>query len=137
MASTAGENQRTPRVFISYSHDSAEYCNRVLELATRLGADGLNAQLDQFENSAPPGWPLWCGRQITDSNYVAIIGNRLYRDRFLGWKLQQGRGVMGSQSHQNILYDGLGGLFQSSTLRRRHIPKTSRLHGISFLKQAG
>jgi len=106
MASTAGENQRTPRVFISYSHDSAEHCNRVLELATRLRADGLNAQLDQFENSPPQGWPLWCVRQIIDSNYVLIICTAIYRDRFLGLEdFGKGRGVKWeAKVIQNILY---------------------------------
>lgn len=85
-----------PRVFISYSHDSAEHCNRVLALATRLRADGLNAQLDQFENSPSQGWPLWCARQILDSNYVLIICTALYRDRFLGLEdFGKGRGVNG------------------------------------------
>jgi tetratricopeptide (TPR) repeat protein len=106
MASTAGENQRTPRVFISYSHDSAEHCNRVLALATRLRSDGLNAQLDQFENSPPQGWPLWCARQILDSNYVLIICTTLYRDRFLGLEdFGKGRGVKWeAKVIQNILY---------------------------------
>lgn len=95
-----------PRVFISYSHDSAEHCNRVLELATRLRADGLNAQLDQFENSPPQGWPLWCARQIIDSNYVLMICTALYRDRFLGLEdFGKGRGVKWeAKVIQNILY---------------------------------
>jgi tetratricopeptide (TPR) repeat protein len=106
MASTAGENQCPPRVFISYSHDSAEYCNRVLEFATRLRADGLNAQLDQFENSPPQGWPLWCARQIIDSNYVLMICTALYRDRFLGLEdFGKGRGVKWeAKVIQNVLY---------------------------------
>jgi hypothetical protein len=106
MGSTAGENQRAPRVFISYSHDSTEHCNRVLALATRLRADGLNAQLDQFENSPPQGWPLWCARQILDSNYVLIICTALYRDRFLGLEdFGKGRGVKWeAKVIQNILY---------------------------------
>src|SRR5215831_4411327 len=105
MASTA-ENQCAPRVFISYSHDSAEYCNRVLEFATRLRADGLNAQLDQFENSPPRGWPLWCARQIIDSNYVLMICTAPYRDRFLGLEaFGKGRGVKWeAKVIQNILY---------------------------------
>jgi SEFIR domain len=95
-----------PRVFISYSHDSAEHCNRVLALATRLRADGLNAQLDQFEDSPPQGWPIWCARQILDSNYVLIICTALYRDRFLGLEdFGKGRGVKWeAKVIHNILY---------------------------------
>ena len=95
-----------PRVFISYSHDSAEHGDRVLALATRLRADGLNAQLDQFENSPPKGWPLWCARQILDSNYVLMICTALYRDRFLGLEdFGKGRGVKWeAKVIHNILY---------------------------------
>jgi len=95
-----------PRVFISYSHDSPEHCDRVLMLATRLRADGLNAQLDQFENSPPQGWPLWCARQILDSNYVLIVCTALYRDRFLGLEdFGKGRGVKWeAKVIHNILY---------------------------------
>jgi WD40 repeat protein len=34
-----------PRVFISYSHDSPEHAQHVLELAERLRKDGIDAQL--------------------------------------------------------------------------------------------
>ena len=95
-----------PRIFISYSHDSAEHCERVLLLAKRLRSDGLDAQLDQFENSPPQGWPLWCARQILDSDYVLIVCTALYRDRFLGLEdFGKGRGVKWeAKVIQNILY---------------------------------
>jgi SEFIR domain len=49
-----------PKVFISYSHDSPEHEKRVLELAERLRADGVDAQLDQYVAGAPyEGWPRW------------------------------------------------------------------------------
>jgi hypothetical protein len=48
---TVGENQRAeapPRVFISYSHDSAAHEDRVLALANRLRGDGVDATIDQY-----------------------------------------------------------------------------------------
>jgi hypothetical protein len=42
-----------PKVFISYSHDTAEHQERVLDLADRLRADGIDAEIDQY-NAAPP-----------------------------------------------------------------------------------
>jgi len=106
MSALPDDNKPPPRVFISYSHDSAEHCSRVLALAMRLRADGLNAQLDQFENSPPQGWPLWCARQILDSNYVLIICTALYRNRFLGLEdFGKGRGVKWeAKVIHNILY---------------------------------
>lgn len=36
-----------PKVFISYSHDTVEHQERVLDLADRLRADGIDAEVDQ------------------------------------------------------------------------------------------
>ncbi len=38
---------RPPTVFISYSHDSQEHADRVLELSDRLRADGIDCILRQ------------------------------------------------------------------------------------------
>ena len=37
-------------VFISYSHDSPEHSERVLELAWSLRGNGIDVELDQFHN---------------------------------------------------------------------------------------
>lgn len=34
-----------PKVFISYSHDTVAYQERVLDLADRLRSDGIDAEL--------------------------------------------------------------------------------------------
>ena len=44
-----------PKVFISYSHDSPEHAQHVLELAERLRSDGVDAQLDQYVAGTPYG----------------------------------------------------------------------------------
>jgi hypothetical protein len=44
-----------PRAFISYSQDSPEHKDRVLDLADRLRAHGIDARLDQYEVSPPEG----------------------------------------------------------------------------------
>ena len=38
----------TPKVFLSYSHDSDEHCDWVLKLATRLRANGVDIILDKW-----------------------------------------------------------------------------------------
>ena len=37
-----------PKVLISYSHDSPEHEQRVLELANRLRSDGVDCTIDQY-----------------------------------------------------------------------------------------
>jgi hypothetical protein len=101
------ESQASPvRVFISYSHDSREHCDQVLEFAQQLRRDGIDAKLDQFEEVPAQGWPLWCARQILDVRYVLLICTELYRKRFLGLEeFGKGRGVRWEgKIIQNILY---------------------------------
>jgi tetratricopeptide (TPR) repeat protein len=95
-----------PKVFISYSHDSPEHCDRVLDLAQQLRRDGVDAWVDQFEQSPGQGWPLWCVRQILDARYVLLICTEAYRKRFLGLEeFGKGRGVKWeAKVIQNILY---------------------------------
>ena len=40
-----------PKVFVSYSHDTVEHQERVLGLADRLRADGIDAEIDQYNAS--------------------------------------------------------------------------------------
>jgi len=54
MSSTTSDH---PKVFISYSHDSREHKDRVLELSDRLRDDGIDCHLDQYEESPAEGWP--------------------------------------------------------------------------------
>jgi hypothetical protein len=50
-----------PRVFISYSHDSPEHAQQVLELAERLRKDGTDAQIDQYvAGTRPKAGPAGC-----------------------------------------------------------------------------
>jgi len=75
---------RPPRVFISYSHDSPEHMDRVLALADRLRALGVDAWLDQYEEGPAEGWPLWTERQVQVADFVLIVVTPTYRRRFEG-----------------------------------------------------
>jgi hypothetical protein len=44
-----------PKVFISYSHDSQEHKDRILALANRLRAGGIDCNIDQYEESPAEG----------------------------------------------------------------------------------
>lgn len=76
---------RAPReVFISYSHDSPEHANRVLELASQLRENGIPITLDQWEESPPEGWPRWMEIHVADADFVLVICTERYNRRFNG-----------------------------------------------------
>lgn len=70
-----------PRVFISYSHDSDDHAARVLALADRLRAEGIDAALDQYEISPPEGWPSWMERQVREPDFVLVVCTEIYLRR--------------------------------------------------------
>jgi hypothetical protein len=84
-----------PRVFISYSHDSAEHKERVLGFAQRLRKDGIDAQLDQYVGGRPPGgWPRWMLDKLDWADFVLLICTETYYRRFRGHEQSEmGKGV--------------------------------------------
>lgn len=78
------DRRRTPvRVFVSYSHDSPDHKHRVLELANRLRADGIDATLDQYEDNPREGWTLWMEKQIRDADFVIVVCTTGYLRRVM------------------------------------------------------
>jgi class 3 adenylate cyclase len=73
-----------PRVFISYSHDSLEHAERVLALSERLRAEGVDAEIDQYEEAPAEGWPRWMQNQIEHADLVLVVCTAIYAQRFLG-----------------------------------------------------
>jgi len=83
-----------PKVFISYSHDSPEHMDRVLVLADRLRADGVDAQLDQYEVAPEKGWPRWMLDEVEAADFVLVVCTEVYERRFRGkTPTKEGRGV--------------------------------------------
>ncbi|HLT34687.1 MAG TPA: SEFIR domain-containing protein, partial [Enhygromyxa sp.] len=72
---------RPPRVFINYSHESELHRRRVLELAQRLRADGIDAWLDRFEPAPAQGWPRWLKEQVEMADFVLIVCTATSRHR--------------------------------------------------------
>jgi SEFIR domain len=92
-----------PKVFISYSHDTVEHQKRVLGLANRLRADGVDAEVDQYNAAPPEGWPLWCERQIAAADVVLMVCTATYYCRVSGDK---GLGaVWEARIIRQLLYD--------------------------------
>src|SRR6266702_2294668 len=106
-----------PKVFISYSHDSLEHEDRVLELSDRLREDALDCILDQYEISVPEGWPRWMDRQIRTADFVLMICTPTYYRRVMG---EEGPGKgLGVQWESNAIYQYI---YNAGTMNTRFIP---------------
>jgi tetratricopeptide (TPR) repeat protein len=84
------------KVFISYSHDSAEHSERVLRFADALRRHGVDAELDRYHQRPPQGWPAWCEEQLRPevSSHVLMICTQTYHDRVQNQvPADEGRGV--------------------------------------------
>lgn len=73
-----------PSVFISYSHDSKEHQDRVLQLSNKLRSEGIDCILDQYEDSPPQGWPKWMDRNVKKSDFVLVVCTETYYNRTAG-----------------------------------------------------
>jgi hypothetical protein len=82
----------SPTVFISYGHDSPAHKERVLDFANRLRTDGIDADIDQYEQAPAEGWPLWCERKIKAAEFVLMVCTQTYRRRVEGDE-EPGRGL--------------------------------------------
>jgi formylglycine-generating enzyme required for sulfatase activity len=96
-----------PKVFISYSHDDEEHKERVLQLASRLRNDGVDAEMDRYEDAPAEGWPQWCERQIDRADFVLMVCTETYLRRFQGeGETGKGLGVpWEAQIVRSILYN--------------------------------
>lgn len=80
-----------PKVFISYSHQDAVYENKVLEFSNKLRSEGIDANIDLYEESPSEGWPRWMEKQIRESDYVLVLSSKSYHDKFYSDK--KGKGI--------------------------------------------
>lgn len=91
---TMSSEPKPPKVFISYSHDSQEQKERVLALADRLREDGIDSNIDQYEDSPPEGWQRWMLNQVEAADYALIVCTQQYDRRFRGQEeTGKGKGV--------------------------------------------
>lgn len=79
-----------PKVFISYSHDSQEHKKWILELATRLRNNGIDAILDQFELQPGSDIPHFMETHLASSDKILMICTDKYVD-----KANKGQGGVG------------------------------------------
>ena len=91
----ASAPQIPPKAFISYSHDSVEHKRRVRALSDRLRREGIDSNIDQYEQAPSEGWPRWMERQIEEADFVLIVCTEAYERRFRGLE-EPGRGLGGN-----------------------------------------
>lgn len=100
------------KVFISYSHDSSEHNERVLQFANALRSHGVDAELDRYHVRPLKGWPHWCEEQLRPENsgFVLMICTETYLKRVQDKvPADEGRGVFWEGAIiYNYLYDAKG-----------------------------
>lgn len=79
-----------PKLFISYSHDSDAHKDWVLNLATRLMANGVDVILDQWDLTLGDDLPGFMEHGLTDAKRVLVICTDAYVQKANG-----GRGGVG------------------------------------------
>ena len=122
-----------PKTLISYAHEGASHDSRVLALADQLTRDGVQCDLDQYEEAPRQGWPSWIASKIfDDERFILVISSSSYLRR---WVLAERGGVgLGAKYEgkliRQVLYDqeGLNGrvipvVFEPND--KRHIPPSS------------
>lgn len=106
--------QKIPKVFISYSHDSKEIQDKVLEFSNKLRKEGIDANIDQYIDSPPEGWPKWMERNIEESDYVLVLST-------MGYKMKASGQIDGNGINweTNIVYQHL---YNAGTTNDKFIP---------------
>ncbi|MCG7926274.1 MAG: toll/interleukin-1 receptor domain-containing protein [Candidatus Thiodiazotropha taylori] len=70
-----------PRVFISYSHDSATHKNWVLDFATTLRNRGVDAVLDQWDLKPGNDLPHYMETQLESADFVLMVCTERYVEK--------------------------------------------------------
>jgi len=70
-----------PRVFISYSHDSAEHKRWILDFSTTLRNRGVDAVLDQWDLKPGDDLPHFMETQLESADFVLMICSLKYVEK--------------------------------------------------------
>ena len=79
-----------PKVFLSYSHDSQEHKKWMLELATRLRSNGIDAIIDQFDLKPGDDVPHFMETNLESSDKILMVCTERYVE-----KANKGKGGVG------------------------------------------
>lgn len=106
--------EKTPKVFISYSHDSKDFQDRILAFSNQLRKEGIDANIDQYIDSPPEGWPKWMERNIQEADFVLVVCTKNYKLKTMGEL--SGNGINWETS---IVYQHL---YNNSSINNKFIP---------------
>ncbi|TVO33460.1 toll/interleukin-1 receptor domain-containing protein [Vibrio algivorus] len=71
----------TPKVFISYSHDSENHKKWVLELATYLRNCGIDSILDQWDLRPGDDLNHFMEKHLSTSDYIIVVCTEKYVEK--------------------------------------------------------
>ncbi len=74
-------SQDSPKVFLSYSHDSAQHKDWVRQLAERLRHDGVDVTLDQWDLRPGDDVTSFMELALSSCNYVLIVCTEQYVEK--------------------------------------------------------
>jgi hypothetical protein len=69
----------SPKVFVSYAHESGQHKAQVLAFATFLRQAGITATLDVWSADARQDWYSWAIHEMTTADFVLIVASERYR----------------------------------------------------------
>lgn len=72
---------KVPKVFLSYSHDSAQHKQWVLDLATRLKNAGIDARIDAWSLGAGDDLPHFMETQLAEADRVIMVCTEKYVEK--------------------------------------------------------
>ncbi len=108
----------TPKVFVSYSHDTDQHKDWVLGLATRLVANGVDIVLDQWDLALGSDLPRFMEQGLSDAHRVLVVCTEPYVN-----KANTGRGGVGyekmiltAQLMQDVTSDRIIPVIRSNSL---------------------
>jgi len=85
--------ETSPKVFISYAHDTEDFSDKVLEFANKLREEGIDASIDQYEESPSEGWPRWMEKEIRNADYILVVCTKEYLRKIHDTENKTGKGV--------------------------------------------
>lgn len=89
------DEDRRPRVFISYAHDSDRHREQVRRFAHLLRGDGgIDVRLDEWDTHLRRDWSAWMIDQLQHADFVLVVASPAYKRRAEGQaEAADGRGV--------------------------------------------
>src|SRR3989344_3478716 len=119
---------QNPRVFISYTHDSKEHLDLILEISNKLRAEGIDIVLDQYEQSPPQGWPKWMDQNIKSAEFVLMVCTENYYKRVMDEE-KEGMGL-GIKWEGRLIYQHL---YNSDSKSKKFVPVLVKREDAKFI----